>query len=87
MSDSMSAHRDDLREWNEFCEKTKIPLSWRVYSPDSMWARRFHNERGLVGRELMLAVKQELETIALKQKHATQQQELKQLIELEKKYQ
>lgn len=87
MSSSMSAIRDDENAWAAFCEKTGADSRWTLYSPEYYNALDIHKLHGYTHRELRLAVQHEKQRVELARVQLYEWQELKHLIDLEKKYQ
>lgn len=87
MSSSMQAIHDDEVEWEHFCKKTGADTRWKLYSREYDHAKEQHGKHGYIGRELRLAVAHAIQRNELAVTQANEWKELKQLIELEKKYQ
>lgn len=87
MSSSIQAISDDEDEWGAFCKKTGADTSWKLYSSEYYNALDLHKLHGYTHRELRLAVQHEKQRKELARIQANEWQELKLLIELEKKYQ
>lgn len=87
MSSSMQAIHDDEVEWEHFCKKTGADTRWKLYGAEYRHAQEQHSKHGYTGRELKLAVAHAIQRDKLAIEQANEWKELKQLIELEKKYQ
>lgn len=66
--------------------KNRCGYKWGVYSREAEHAKKLHEKYGYTHRELKLAVQHAKQRDALAVQQANEWNELKQLIELEKKY-
>jgi hypothetical protein len=87
MSSSRQAIHDDEEDWDHFCKKTGADSRWKLYSQEYDHAKEQHNKYGYTHRELKLAVAHAIQRNELATAQANEWKELKQFIELEKKYQ
>lgn len=85
MGSIMSSIRDDENDWDDFRRKTDIP-NWDVYSREARFARKLYETKGIIGRELRLAVRHSIETEDLIIKQAKEWEEFRLLESLKKKY-
>lgn len=86
MSSVISAIRDDEHSWYNLKKDADImDCNWKLYSAEWDLARQGYNN-GLVGRQLKMFVRHEVEKRELSIKHKKEQAELNQLIALEQKY-
>lgn len=86
MSSSIQAMYDDEDDWDHFCKSTGADTRWKLYSREYSHAKKQHREHGYTNRELKLAVAHAIQRDDLARAQANEWSELKQLMELEKKY-
>lgn len=86
MSSSIQAIHDDEDDWDHFCKKTGADTRWGVYSQEAGHAKRLHYAHGYTHRELRLAVQHARQRDQLSVQQENEWAELRQLMELEKKY-